>query len=278
MSAETAKSETTIGAYPRMAEDQRVSTATWRLLIDGDHSGPWNMALDEAILDAVAAGLVPPTLRVYGWEETSVTIGRFQDAARSLQLDMIQARDIPVVRRPTGGRGILHGGDVTVSVIVPVSLLGVAGSSVSESYRLLSRGFTEAFNRLGVGAELGRCVRRPGKGGDCFAVQSRADVISVDGQKIVGSAQRRTEGVILQQSSVRYRPADVEPGDVFQGLVADEAYPLARLEEEAVIAALVDGFKASLGSALNPGSVTAWEEERAGALLSHGSRAVVNSL
>ncbi len=251
--------------------------STWRLIADGDHSAVWNMAADEAILDAVIAGIAPPTLRIYGWEETAVTIGRFQDATRSLDLEFLRAQDIPVVRRPTGGRGILHGGDVTVSIAVPISHLGPAGSSITDSYRLLSQGFVEALNRLGVRADLGGCERRPGRGGDCFATQSRADVILTGGHKVVGSAQRRSEGAILQQSSVRHTAAEVTPTEVFLGAIAGEFYPLDRFEEAEVVAALTEGFGAALGVGLKPGSLTAWEEERAGVLLSQGSRAVVKS-
>jgi lipoate-protein ligase A len=249
---------------------------TWRLLVDGDHSAAWNMAVDEAILDAVLAGLAPPTLRVYSWDETAVTIGRFQDVARGVNLEAVRARDIPVVRRPTGGRAILHGGDLTMSIVVPADQLGPAGAKVAESYQFLSQGLLEGLRGLGLRVELGTCERRPGRGGDCFAAQSRADVLT-EGHKLVGSAQRRIGGVILQQSSVRYRPTEVRPEAVFLGPVAADVYPLEHVDEEQLIKGILEGYGTALGRSLNAGYLTAWEEERAGTLLSNSAQAVIQT-
>ena len=89
----------------------------WRLLIDdGPNEGAWNMALDRAVQLAHEAGDAPPTLRLYEWRSPTVTLGRFQ-AADSIDREWCAANGIDVVRRPTGGKGVLHDDEVTYSII-----------------------------------------------------------------------------------------------------------------------------------------------------------------
>src|SRR5947208_2539412 len=92
---------------------------TWRIVEDGLGEAVWNMARDEAILNAVVADAAPPTLRLYRWKQPSVSLGRFQSVERTLHGETCRALGIPLVRRITGGRGILHGDDLTVSIICP---------------------------------------------------------------------------------------------------------------------------------------------------------------
>lgn len=242
---------------------------TWRLIVDGYNGAAWNMAVDEAILDAVSAGIAPPTVRLYRWAEPAITVGRFQSVARGINAEACRERGVPVIRRLTGGRGILHDGDQTVSVVVPAANLGSAGRRVIESYHLLSEGFVRALARLGVSVTRGACGRRRGEGGDCFSVRSQADLLTPEGDKLVGSAQRRREGVILQQSSLRHLPPRVPEQEVFRGPVAQAVYPLHEVEEEALEAALAAGFQEAFGQPAARGALTAWEEERAAALLAH---------
>src|SRR5207302_1273384 len=95
-----------------------------RVLIEEAGEGDWNMALDEAILDAVAANAAPPTVRLYRWKRPTVSVGRFQNIEKTVRLDACAAQGVPIVRRITGGRGILHGWDLTVSLIASVEALG----------------------------------------------------------------------------------------------------------------------------------------------------------
>lgn len=249
------------------------ATPEWRLLRDGEHSAAWNMAVDEAILDAVIEGIAPPTLRLYRWNEPAISVGRFQSITRWIDTAACQALGVSIVRRPTGGRGILHGGDQTLSITVPKHLLGPSGRSVIESYRYLSEGFVKGLARLDIPAFQGVCEKAEGRGGDCFAVRSRADLLTPEGVKIVGSAQCRREGVLLQQSSLRHQPPEVNPAAVFLGTVAVDEYPLNDVDEQALLEALVAGFTEALGVTLRPGYLTAWEEERAGVLIGNSARA-----
>src|SRR5436190_13594315 len=85
----------------------------------------WNMAVDEALLESVMTNAAPPTLRLYSWESAAVSVGRFQSIARTLRQEECAARGVPLVRRITGGRGILHGDDLTISVAAPIEAVGL---------------------------------------------------------------------------------------------------------------------------------------------------------
>ncbi len=227
--------------------------------------------MDEAILDAVSAGIAPPTLRIYTFSEPTVTVGRHQDAEAGIDIDACDSAEIPVVRRPTGGRGVLHVGDIIVTIVTTLDDLPPERRGVKASYEYLSSGFVEALRLLGIGADMGDCERskdRSGSGGDCFAARSRADVVSVRGQKIVGSAQRRRGGLLLQQSSVRHRRPDAPLSTVFKGPPGNEEYPLENISEPEITAAFIDAF-ASVVTARFQRFVgpSAWEEERCAVLL-----------
>ncbi|HEB01824.1 MAG TPA: lipoate--protein ligase family protein, partial [Nitrospirae bacterium] len=166
-------------------------------------SAAFNMALDEALLDSACKGESPPTLRLYGWSEPAVSIGRHQRAS-DVDLAFCRERSIPVVRRPTGGRAILHGLELTYSFSAHLPLPGF-GRSVLDSYGTLSRAFMHAFRSLGLAA-LNGSRRKKGPGPDganplCFASASYGE-ISIGGKKIIGSAQRRCPYGFLQQGSI----------------------------------------------------------------------------
>ena len=236
----------------------------WRLLVDPPSDPWWNMGVDEAITADVAEGKSPPTLRLYRWDRPAVSVGRFQDVVRGIDAEYCRSHQIPIVRRPTGGRGILHGGDQTVSVVVPEADLGAASKRVVESYRLLSRGFESALGSLGLTVRFGSCESATGARGDCFAVRSAADMLCTsDGAKIVGSAQRRIGGVILQQSSILHRLPPVEHRKVFRGPTGASKYPLALFSEEKLRDALIRGFGRALGIRLVPRGLSKAETEDA---------------
>ena len=180
---------------------------SWRFIDSGALPGAMNMALDQAIMAAVLENKAPPTLRVYGWRPDAVSLGRFQRAESSVNLEACRRLGIDVVRRPTGGRAILHTSDeVTFSITLPAARLRTTG--VMDAYRELAKGIMEALRLLGLDARL---VARAGPAGPaaaqdpaCFAVQARCDLV-VGGAKVVGSAQVQRQGVILQQNSLPLR-------------------------------------------------------------------------
>lgn len=225
------------------------------------------MAVDMAIHDAVEAGLSPPTLRFYRWDGPAVSIGRNQNAARSIDLEACRELGVPIVRRPTGGRGILHGGDQTVSMAVPYRGLGRSGSTVQEGYDLAHAGFVATFAALGIRLETGRERRSATGVGDCFALRTAADLVTTDGHKLIGSAQRRGRLALLVQATILHLPPTVDPRSVFLGPTECAVYPLQSVSPEELTDALACGFARSLQVELKLDTLSQWEVERAAAAL-----------
>lgn len=153
------------------------------------------MAADLACLDRVAAGGAPE-LRLYRWSPPALSLGRFQ-AESDVDHDACRARGVEVVRRPTGGRALLHGGDLTYAVAMRRPA-GAAGH-VDALYRTLAAGLVAGLAELGVHAELGR--DRGPAGPVCFAAAQGAD-LRVGDRKLCGSAQVQRGAVVLQHGSV----------------------------------------------------------------------------
>jgi lipoate-protein ligase A len=164
-----------------------------------------NMAVDEAILQAVGAGHVPPTVRFYGWAPPSLSIGYFQKAREEVDFAALAARGLGFVRRPTGGRAVLHDRELTYSIVVPEDYPGLP-KNVTEAYRVLSVGLLHGFRRLGLDAHMARLDEEAGKyaaasSAACFDSPSWYELV-VEGRKVAGSAQTRQHGVVLQHGSI----------------------------------------------------------------------------
>ena len=124
---------------------------TWRLIKTPPAHGPWNMAVDEAVLEAVGKGTVPPTLRLYAWKPPCLSLGYAQSVA-DVSLEELTSQGWEIVRRPTGGRAILHTDELTYSVIGPHDDPHLAGG-ILESYSNLSQALLSALHMLGIPAE-----------------------------------------------------------------------------------------------------------------------------
>ena len=252
--------------------------ATWRLIRSVPASGATNMAMDEAILRAVAAGLVLPTLRLYAWEPGCLSLGRAQPWS-DVDLPALRSAGFDLVRRPTGGKAILHVDELTYSVSAPLTLPQVAGSIV-ESYRRLSAGLVRGLERLGVTGLVAdqRVENRHAAGPVCFEVPADYE-ITVGGRKLVGSAQMRTGGVVLQHGALPLW-GDITRICVLLVARPDPAHVRARATTivealgrpvtwDEVVEALAVGFAEALNLRLVPGTLTGqeqtWAEElRAG--------------
>jgi len=175
--------------------------AVWRLLITPPARGAWNMAADEAILEAVGGGHSLPTLRLYSWEPTCLSLGYAQPLV-DVDIPRLQARGWELVRRSTGGRAVLHTDELTYSVIAPLTEPRVAGS-VLESYSRLAGALVEALRLLSLPVEVQEHSAAVGKSPNpvCFEVPSTSE-ITVAGKKLVGSAQARRKEGILQHGSL----------------------------------------------------------------------------
>src|SRR5262249_25785124 len=167
---------------------------------ENPRSAAMNMAIDEALLESATI----PLIRFYRWSSPSLSFGyfgKFSDVA-------IYASERDLVRRWTGGGIVLHGDDLTYSIVIPASDRGFHGSSIA-IYEKIHRCLAHALNRIGQRAEMkvpARCVDRTPQHGvptnNCFANPVRADVM-MDGRKIAGAAHRRTHRGLLQQGSVQ---------------------------------------------------------------------------
>ena len=177
-------------------------TDTWRLLLTPPADGATNMAIDEAVLDAVGEGLSAPTLRLYAWEPACLSVGYAQPLDQVDRARLAQ-RGWGLVRRPTGGRAILHADELTYSVIAPASHPIVAGG-VLPSYRRLSTALSASLKEMGLLVET-HPEANPGDAERsnpiCFEVPSAYE-LTVGGKKLVGSAQVRRRASVLQHGSL----------------------------------------------------------------------------
>ncbi|MGG1556365.1 lipoate--protein ligase family protein [Paenibacillus ferrarius] len=178
----------------------------WRFIHTGDRSPAENMALDEAMLTAHSEGLAPPTVRFYGWNPPTLSIGYFQKAAEVDQ-EAVAGEGIGFVRRPTGGRAVLHDKELTYSIIVAEDYPGIP-RQVTEAYRVLSEGLLRGFRALGLQAEMVQLASEEEKekyasagSAACFDSPSWYELV-VEGRKVAGSAQVRQKGVVLQHGSI----------------------------------------------------------------------------
>lgn len=233
----------------------------WRLLQHGPADGVFNMGVDEALLASAIAGVA--TLRFYGWEGHWLSLGY----AQRLDPPRVAAcRDagVGVVRRITGGRAVLHGRDLTYCLAAPEAALppGLRGS-----YQLVADALIEGLRSLGVAAERSAAGSDAAGAGelDCFAVPAE-DEICVGGRKLAGSAQRRSQGGVLQHGSIRLAP---DPPEVTRavGFAPGVATSLRELglgiEGEDLREALKAAFRKALGGPLEASILTASESRTA---------------
>lgn len=230
--------------------------APWRLSVELDDPPPAKeqMARDEALLEEVAAG-APPALRIYRWRTPALTLGRFQPDA-DVDSAACAGLGIDVTRRPTGGRALLHGADVTYAIVL--NRPPGPGTSVEALYAYLARGLIAGLEHLGVSAAVATHAGAPGPA--CFASSLGSD-LRVGERKVCGSAQVHRGPAVLQHGSVLLDRLDVNEADllrfddeqaraVARARLRDATVTLAELgattDPRAVGEALVAGFTDAL--------------------------------
>jgi lipoate-protein ligase A len=179
----------------------------WRFIDSGDCSPAYNMALDEVLLEWNSEGNFPPVIRFYGWNPATLSVGYFQKAEKEIDLEAVKRNGLGFVRRPTGGRGVLHDKELTYSVIVSEDHPQMP-KTVTEAYRVISEGILQGFRELGLDAyfavprteEEKQGLKNP-RSAVCFDAPSWYELV-VEGRKVAGSAQTRQKGVILQHGSI----------------------------------------------------------------------------
>jgi len=248
------------------------------VVYDGPREPALNMALDEALL-RLAGRLASPLLRLYTWRPSGVSLGRREPAA---DVDFAAAGELgfQVVRRPTGGKALLHseGGEVTYALILPPGH-PLTGLDVAESAARIASGVAEALKLLGYPARVGGFPGVPGEGGLCYAASAPSDVV-VAGRKVSGSAQRRLpSGALLQHGTlllsvdrgawervIPFKPRPgVDPWSLIAGLRELGGGRAPSLSE--VYRALAEGFSRALGAEPVEAGLPAEAVDLAGELL-----------
>ncbi len=169
---------------------------TWRVIRDRARSGAENMALDHAL--AAGLGQGQAVLRLYAWERPTVSFGRNEPARGLYSTDEAARLGVDYVRRPTGGRAVLHGAELTYAVVAPTRAWG----GLRDAYRLINQALAEALHALGAPVTLAGERATPSvDAGPCFQSPAGGEV-TAHGRKLVGSAQCRIEGALLQHGSI----------------------------------------------------------------------------
>ncbi len=165
-------------------------------------TGKENMQIDSDLLDfAIKNELKEPIFRLYGWEPACVSLGRNQKDD-FLDYELLKSKNIDVVRRLTGGRALLHDNEITYSFICPESFLQ-NGSHIVSSYKEISQILIDKFKKRGIDLDFG--ASKPIKTGFdyCMLISTGADLCYKE-KKLIGSAQCRSHGYILQHGSILY--------------------------------------------------------------------------
>lgn len=269
---------------------------SWRILVDEARSGAANMARDHAITEALRPGT--GTVRFYRWSPATLSFGRNEPVTVGYRDFLRRHPEMGVVRRPTGGRAVIHDRELTYSVAVPARAYG----GPRRAYRKVNEGLVEALRRLGVDARAAAGTVLPPGAGPCFLEPAEGEVV-VEGRKLVGSAQVRIGRAVLQHGSVLLvadqgallegvrrgqgvprGPSGTQPGGAGPGAAAGEN---ARHDEalagsagsitlsqvlgeppswDVLVNAFSLGFAHAFGGSWRPGALTSGERELAAEL------------
>lgn len=260
---------------------QQISSPTppssWRLLETGPRPGAWNMACDAALLTAAELPGFRPTIRLFAWDPPAVSLGRHQADLTDQEVALLRARGVDWVRRPTGGRAVFHGGpdrELTYSVVAPLGEPAL-GSGVAESCRAIHVALAAGLSTLGIEVTLAARLFAGAdrRGGDreprlrptsrraCFDAAVPSE-IEAGGRKLVGSAQRRARGALLQHGSVpldgdQSLLAEIWPGSLDRDRSTSVSEAAGRpIGFDELAACLRSSLERWLGAALEPGALT----------------------
>lgn len=163
----------------------------------GTYTGKENMQIDSDILDkAIESESLEPKFRLYAWSPRCISLGRNQNE------EFLNGIEEDVVRRLTGGRALLHDDEITYSYVTPISIIP-DGETISASYKYISQILINFFKTLGVELDFGENKKVSTKFDYCMLISTGADVC-YKGRKIIGSAQYRKQGYILQHGSILF--------------------------------------------------------------------------
>ncbi len=200
------------------------------------------MAIDEWLLKQHLSGH-PPSLRFYTWSPSAISLGYHQRKYPEDWQNLIwENEQIDLVRRPTGGRAVLHHGDLTYAVVTS----GFSGSRM-EAYKNICEFLIQGWRNLGIELDYGTAGRGYINNPNCFGTATGADLVTVDGNKLIGSAQLRRGDAILQHGSMRLKPDAELFKKIFGEELLDRVVIGEDLEIERIISVLVDAAKDCFG-------------------------------
>jgi lipoate-protein ligase A len=257
------------------------TTRVWRLLLDFDRPGACHMATDEALHACFTPGRDRPILRLYSWSPPCLSLGYAQPVGE-IDREACARAGVDLVRRPSGGRAVLHDRELTYAVVAAIDDPAIGGG-VGRSYLAVAAGLLAGLRALGVAAALapgspaGDAAAR--RSGACFAAAARHELLW-QGRKLVGSAQLRRDGVLLQHGSILLDRSEISLAAL---LSAPRAETLARhlaltsatvaeatgarLDPPSAAEGVAAGFVAALGLTLVPDDLTTAERALADAAL-----------
>jgi lipoate-protein ligase A len=219
-------------------------------------NGKLQMAIDEWLLKQHQSGY-PPALRFYTWSPSAISLGYHQRKYPEDWQSLIwNSEKIDLVRRPTGGRAVLHNGDLTYAVVAS----DFSGSRI-EAYKKICEFLIQGWRNLGVELHYGTAGRGYINNPNCFGTATGADLVTVNGSKLIGSAQLRRGDAILQHGSMRLNPDK----ELFKKVFGEELFDIAIGEDltiERIIAVLIDAARNCFGVEFEEKALSddEWEE------------------
>lgn len=254
----------------------------WRILPFQKAGAAENMAIDEAVFRESIRKKTPPTLRFYGWGVPALSIGYFQDYKNEVDHEACRIFGVEIVRRPTGGKAVLHEQELTYAVIASADS-PLFSPDILETYRVISGCIAKGLTALGIHAELkedGRQVSEATLSFSCFSQPSRYELL-VGGRKICGSAQTRSHGFFLQHGSLLlafdpsrtcavmlpHRDSETDADGLLRTITSVREQTNRMVDEEELCGVLRTGFEQMTGIRFKEGRLTPEEEKLKNELL-----------
>ena len=172
-----------------------------RFFLDHSHSGFENMAIDETLVESLLNNLSAPTFRLYSWNPRCLSLG-FHQPISEVKTENLAEKKIDLVRRPTGGRAVLHANEITYSVVIPLQ-----NKTAAHWYNKIHSAFSEVFHQMNIPVENSnssdnfKAIYKNSTSVPCFVSSAKSELL-IDGKKIAGSAQRVFVSVLLQHGSI----------------------------------------------------------------------------
>ena len=217
-----------------------MANSVWRLIPLLQASGSVQMAIDKWLLEQHLAGKHPPTIRFYTWEPVAISLGYHQRRWPEFWQQLSwEGQPVELVRRPSGGRAVLHQGDLTYAVVA-----SGFGSSRIKAYQTICEFLIQGWGAMGVDLHYGEAKRSYIHNPNCFGTATGADLVTVDGCKLIGSAQLRRGDAILQHGSMRLQPDVGLFSQVFGEELIPVKLPVLEVENDLIVT-VIDALSAA---------------------------------